>query len=111
MRYVPYVSHLSSVTSRLRLEANRRLVRYIGTYRTLMYTISYTYIHKILNEEAEYKRGVAGDISASRKKMAFARVSNKKKDTHCTCILHSITVFIELHTIHKRHNNVTEFIF
>ena len=67
--------------------------------------------NRCLNEEAEYKRGVAGDISASRKKMAFARVSNKKKHTHCTCISHSITVFIELHTIHKRHNNVTEFIF
>ena len=66
---------------------------------------------KRLNEEAEYKTGVAGDISASRKKMAFACVSNKKKHTHCTCISHSITVFIELHTIHKRHNNVTEFIF
>ena len=62
----------------------------------------------LLKREAEYKRGVAGDISASRKKMAFARVSNKKKHTHCTCISHSITVFIEFH---KRHNNVTEFIF
>ena len=35
--------------------------------------------------------------------MAFVRVSNNKKHTHCTCISHSITVFIELHTIHKRH--------
>ena len=65
----------------------------------------------LLNEEAEYKRGVAGEYSASRKKMVFMRFSNKKKHTHCTCISHSITVFIELHTIHKRHKNVTEFIF
>ena len=64
-----------------------------------------------LNEEAEYKRGVAGEYFASRKKMAFARVSNKKNHTHCTCMSHSITVFIELHTIRKHHNNVTEFIF
>ena len=34
--------------------------------------------------------------------MAFMRVSNNKKHTHCICISHSITVFVELHTIHKR---------
>ena len=64
-----------------------------------------------LNEEAEYKMDVAGEFFASCKKMAFMRVSNKKKHTHCTSISHSITVFIELHTIHKRHKKVTEFIF
>ena len=54
-----------------------------------------------VNAKSSLKRGCGvyikgawpGNISASCEKMAFMRVSNNKKHTHCTCISHSITVY------------------